>query len=366
MVKRRTEQHLPHSGRDAVRLEALAALLAGRSSGHGAVSPVLSGVKDGDALSDPKDALASTESVEDGEGQEQTDNPPSRSWDAGEAEHGNTLQSYLRDIRRAPLLSPEEEHATAVQARAGDFAARQRMIERNLRLVVSIAKNYTGRGLPMIDLIEEGNLGLMHAISKFEPERGFRFSTYASWWIRQGVERALMHQGRLIRLPVHVVRDLNQVLKARRLLEARAGGEHPVHAQDIAAELGRPVDEVADLLKLAEQPSSLDVPVDRTAGEGSESQLEQVADDHAIDPLGQRLGGEAQVLLEQGLAELSSREREVLAGRYGLHGRDPQTLEDLAEQLQLTRERVRQIQQEALLKLKRVMARQGVDRGALF
>ncbi|HLL19129.1 MAG TPA: sigma-70 family RNA polymerase sigma factor, partial [Rubrivivax sp.] len=179
MVKRRTEQHLPQSGRDAVRLAGLAALLAGRSSGHGAVSPVLSGVKDGDALSDPKDALASTESVEDGEGQEQTDNPPSRSWDAGEAEHGNTLQSYLRDIRRAPLLSPEEEHATALQARAGDFAARQRMIERNLRLVVSIAKNYTGRGLPMIDLIEEGNLGLMHAITKFEPERGFRFSTYA-------------------------------------------------------------------------------------------------------------------------------------------------------------------------------------------
>ena len=126
----------------------------------------------------------------------------------GEGELGNTLQSYLRDIRRAPLLTAQEEQETAARARAGDFEARQRMIERNLRLVVSIAKNYVGRGLPMIDLIEEGNLGLMHATTKFEPERGFRFSTYASWWIRQSIERAIMHQARLIRLPVHVVRDL--------------------------------------------------------------------------------------------------------------------------------------------------------------
>jgi RNA polymerase sigma factor (sigma-70 family) len=131
-------------------------------------------------------------------------------------EDGDALRSYLRDIRRAPLLSALEEHDTAVLARAGDFAARQRMIERNLRLVVSIAKHYTGRGLPMGDLIEEGNLGLMHAITKFEPERGFRFSTYASWWIRQSVERAVVQQARLIRLPVHVMRDLHQVLKVRR------------------------------------------------------------------------------------------------------------------------------------------------------
>ena len=243
-----------------------------------------------------------------------------------------------------------------MRARAGDFEARQRMIERNLRLVVSIAKNYTGRGLPMIDLIEEGNLGLMHAITKFEPERGFRFSTYASWWIRQSVERALMHQSRLIRLPVHVVRELNQVLKARRSLEARLGGERTVTAEDIAAEVGRPAAEVAELLHLAEQPASLDVPMARS--ETGESMLEQVADDQAIDPLGQRLGEEAQQLLEAGLAQLNAREREVLTGRYGLHGREPQTLEDLAAQLRLTRERVRQIQQEALIKLKRNMARQ--------
>ena len=135
---------------------------------------------------------------------------------------GNALQVYLRDIRRTPLLTPEEEFNTALAARAGDFAARQSMIEHNLRLVVSIAKNHLGRGLPMSDLIEEGNLGLMHAIGKFEPERGFRFSTHASWWIRQAIERALMHQSRLVRLPVHIVRELNQVLKARRALEAFA------------------------------------------------------------------------------------------------------------------------------------------------
>lgn len=342
MVKRGTDQQLTANGHDAVRLARLAAVLV-----------------DGVAPAD----IETLQPIEAADGKDDA-LPPT--WDAGDPDHGNTLQSYLRDIRRAPLLSAEEEHATALQARAGDFAARQRMIERNLRLVVSIAKNYTGRGLPMIDLIEEGNLGLMHAITKFEPERGFRFSTYASWWIRQGVERALMHQARLIRLPVHVVRDLNQVLKARRMLEARHGGERQVSAEDVAAELGRSAREVAELLHLAEQPASLDVPVDRMAGDGGESMLEQVADEQAIDPLGQRLGEEAQALLEHGLADLSAREREVLAGRYGLHGRDPQTLEDLAAQLHLTRERVRQIQQEALLKLKRSMARQGVDRNALF
>ena len=144
---------------------------------------------------------------------------------AGEVEAGNPLQAYLRDIRRAPLFTPQEEFETATRARAGDFEARQQMIEHNLRLVVSIAKNYLGRGLPMTDLIEEGNLGLMHAIEKFEPQRGFRFSTYASWWIRQSTERAIMHQARLVRLPVHVVRELNQVLKARRALEAAAASQ---------------------------------------------------------------------------------------------------------------------------------------------
>jgi RNA polymerase nonessential primary-like sigma factor len=287
---------------------------------------------------------------------------------AGEPESGNTLQAYLRDIRRAPLFTPQEEYETALKVRAGDFAARQQMIERNLRLVVSIAKNYLGRGLPMPDLIEEGNLGLMHAIAKFEPERGFRFSTYASWWIRQSVERAIMHQARLVRLPVHVVRELNQVLKARRLLEtARVhegrNAERPVAAEEVAAHLGRPVQEVAELLSYAEQPASLDAPLDREAGE---SLLDTTVDDQATDPMGLTLSHEVVQLLESGLSELNEREREVLAGRYGLNDREAQTLEDLALQLGLTRERIRQIQQEALAKLKRRMARQGIDRDSLF
>lgn len=288
---------------------------------------------------------------------------------AGEVEAGNTLQTYLREIRRAPLFTPEQEFETATRARAGDFAARQQMIERNLRLVVSIAKNYLGRGMPMGDLIEEGNLGLMHAIDKFEPERGFRFSTYASWWIRQSIERSILQQARLVRLPVHVVRELNQVLKARRALEAAPadGQGRAASAEAVAAAVGRPVAEVAELLRFAEQPTSLDAPLERHAGEGgSETVIDLVADDQATDPLGHTLHHELDALLQHGLGELSEREREVLSGRYGLHDREPETLEVLAERLGLTRERIRQIQQEALLKLRRRMARQGVHRDSVF
>ena len=239
------------------------------------------------------------------------------------------------------------------------------MIEHNLRLVVSIAKHYVGRGLPMTDLIEEGNLGLMHATTKFEPERGFRFSTYASWWIRQSIERAIMQQARVIRLPVHVVRELNQVLKARRALEAAraADNDRAISAQDVADAVQRPVREVAELLRLAEQPTSLDAP---TLRESSETLLDGVVDDSAVDPLDRRLGHELEALLEAGLSTLNARERDVLSGRYGLANRDPETLESVATRLGLTRERVRQIQQESLLKLKRNMVRRGVDRESLF
>ena len=290
---------------------------------------------------------------------------------AGEADASNTLQIYLREIRRAPLLTPTQEFEIATRARNGDFEARQAMIEHNLRLVVSIAKNYLGRGLPMTDLIEEGNLGLMHSISKFEPERGFRFSTYASWWVRQSIERAIMHQARLVRLPVHVVRELNQVLKARRALEsataAQAQGDGPVRVEDVAAAVGRPVQEVSDLLRFAEQPTSLDAPIERHQADGhSETLLDAVADDGSSDPMGHTLSHEVDLLLTHGLDELNEREREVVAGRYGLGDREPETLEILAERLGLTRERIRQIQQEALVKLKRRMLRRGVDRDSLF
>src|SRR5688572_11713946 len=204
-------------------------------------------------------------------------------------EGGDSLTHYLREVRRTQLFTPDEEYRCACAARAGDFAARQAMIEHNLRLVVNIAKGYLGRGVPLIDLIEEGNLGLMHAITKFEPERGFRFSTYATWWIRQSVERAAMMQSRAIRLPVHVVRELQQVLRARRTLEAdphfietRPDG---VRVEDVAALLGRDVHEVAELLALAETPRSLDAGGDH--GDGSFTLADTVAsEDEGADPSG--------------------------------------------------------------------------------
>jgi RNA polymerase nonessential primary-like sigma factor len=300
---------------------------------------------------------------------------PARHSDSGDngdsTDNSNSLQAYLRDIRRAPLLSCEEERHFAERARAGDFQARQTMIEHNLRLVVSIAKNYLGRGLPLSDLIEEGNLGLMHAIDKFEPERGFRFSTYSTWWIRQSVERALMCQARLVRLPVHIVRELNQVLRARWSLEAEADGDLQAGSiEHIATRLGRPASEVAELLSLSQTPTSLDAPAPgegAPGGAGSgDAALDLVADSAAADPSGLTLGHEISRLLESGLAELSAREKEVLIGRYGLHDREPETLEALAVRLALTRERIRQIQLEALQKLEKQMTRQGVVRDALF
>jgi len=283
-------------------------------------------------------------------------------------ESGDSLTLYLRDVRRTTLFTPEQEFETATRARAGDFAARQSLIEHNLRLVVSIAKAYLGRGVPMSDLIEEGNLGLMHATTKFEPERGFRFSTYATWWIRQSVERAVMNQGRAVRLPVHVVRELQQVLRARRALEnddnfiaTRPDG---VRVDDVAALLGRDMQEVAELLAMAETPRSLDA-VSGTPGD-DRSLADTLVDDLAIDPTQVTQSHEVERLLQSWIDDLSPREREILEGRFGLHDRETQTLDVLSVRLGLTRERVRQIQNDALHKLRRFLASHGISRDALL
>ncbi len=293
--------------------------------------------------------------------------------EAAEPGTADVLSLYLREIRRTTLFTPEQEYETAMRARAGDFAARQSMIEHNLRLVVSIAKGYMGRGVPLSDLIEEGNLGLMHAIGKFEPERGFRFSTYATWWIRQAVERALVQQGRTVRLPVQVVRDMHQVLRARRLLEndpavqARvADGGPGVRIEDVAVLVGRDIPEVSELLALAETPRSLDASLDRGDDGDGRDLADTLADEGAADPGGVAQTHEVERLLQGWIDALTAREREVLSGRYGLHDQDPETLEVLGERLGLTRERVRQIQNEALAKLRRQLTRQGLDKGALL
>lgn len=283
-------------------------------------------------------------------------------------ESTDALSLYLRGVRRTELFTPEQEFETATRARAGDFAARQSMIEHNLRLVVSIAKGYMGRGVPMADLVEEGNLGLMHAIDKFEPERGFRFSTYATWWIRQSVDRALMYQGRAVRLPVNVVRELQHVLRARRLLEndSELVARRPegIRVEDIAALLGSDPHHVADLLSMAETPRSLDASLDRS---GDEQTLgDALVDELTLSPDDATQLHEVDVLLEEWIGTLTQREREVLEGRFGLHGHDPETLDVLSIRLGLTRERVRQVQNEALMKLKRYLTRRGITRHSVL
>ncbi len=286
----------------------------------------------------------------------------------GVDESGDALSLYLRGVRRTALFTPQQEFETATRARAGDFAARQSMIEHNLRLVVSIAKGYMGRGVPMADLVEEGNLGLMHAIDKFEPERGFRFSTYATWWIRQSVDRALMYQGRAVRLPVNVVRELQHVLRARRLLEndAELVAKRPegIRVEDIAALLGREPHHVADLLSMAEAPRSLDAALDRT---GDDQTLgDGLVDELTLGPEDVTLSHEVDLLLEEWIGTLTNRERAVLEGRFGLHDQEPETLDVLSVRLGLTRERVRQVQNEALSKLKRYLTRRGITRQSLM
>jgi RNA polymerase nonessential primary-like sigma factor len=273
----------------------------------------------------------------------------------------DVTQIYLNEIGLNPLLTAEEEAALARRVRLGDFDARQIMIERNLRLVVNIAKHYLNRGIPLLDLVEEGNLGLMHALEKFDPERGFRFSTYATWWIRQNIERAIMNQSRTIRLPVHVVKELNQVLRAQRQVDASNGNSSRL--EEVARKLDRPLDEVRQILALSEHTASLDAPLDI---DPNLSIGESLADEQAISPELNIHTAEVECLIREWIGQLSEKQRLVIQYRYGLDDVEVLTLEDLAAQLGLTRERVRQIQLEALAQLRRILKRRGVSREVLF
>ncbi len=275
----------------------------------------------------------------------------------------DTTQHYLNQIGSRPLLSPEDEVHYATLAKRGDFAARQIMIEHNLRLVVSIAKHYVNRGMVLLDLIEEGNLGLMHAITKFEPERGFRFSTYATWWIRQSIERAIMNQSRAIRLPVHRIRELNQILRAKYHLEARMSNPLDARIEDIAHLVERSVDEVQQILALADHVASLDTPLD---GDPNSSLLDVLADATDAGPDAQVAQRELIGLVRHWLDGIPVKQRQVIMRRYGLDQSRPATLEELAEEMGITRERVRQIQQEGLTRLKRTMTARGVGKDALL
>ncbi|HRF11273.1 MAG: RNA polymerase sigma factor RpoS [Candidatus Accumulibacter phosphatis] len=266
----------------------------------------------------------------------------------------DVTQHYLNEIGAKPLFSPAEEAVWARRARAGDFLARQKMIEHNLRLVVNIAKHYFNRGLPLLDMIEEGNLGLIHAIEKFDPERGFRFSTYATWWIRQSIERAIMNQSRTIRLPVHVIKEINLVLRAIRHLELANGRE--ICIDQIAHLIDRPSDDVRRVMALNERIASLDAPLQV---DPSRSYGDALADESLLDPDELLQSNELGDLLKKWVGQLSEKQRQVLQRRYGLAGKEACTLEEIAFDLKLTRERVRQIQIEALDHLRRVIRREG-------
>lgn len=273
----------------------------------------------------------------------------------------DATQLYLSEIGYSPLLSAEEEVHFARRALKGCEASRKRMIVSNLRLVVKIARRYNNRGLALLDLIEEGNLGLIRAVEKFDPERGFRFSTYATWWIRQTIERAIMNQTRTIRLPIHVVKELNVYLRAARELAQEL--DHEPTAEDIAFHLDKPIDEVSKMLRLNERISSVDTPI---GGENDKALLDILADDNDTSPEDQLQDSNIKQNIVTWLQELNPKQREVLARRFGLMGFEPSTLEDVGAEIGLTRERVRQIQVEGLRRLKDMLSSQGLDLESVF
>lgn len=273
----------------------------------------------------------------------------------------DATQLYLGEIGYSPLLTAQEEIYYARRSLRGDEVSRKRMIESNLRLVVKISRRYNNRGLSLLDLVEEGNLGLIRAVEKFDPEKGFRFSTYATWWIRQTIERAIMNQTRTIRLPIHIVKKLNVYLRTARELAHKL--THEPTPEDIAKELDVPAKEVAKILKLNERISSVDTPI----GNSSDKELlDIIPDSNDASPENELQTNDMKLRIVDWLEDLSPKQREVLARRFGLLGYEAATLENVGKEIGLTRERVRQIQVEALKALREVLSQQGLSIDALF
>ena len=305
----------------------------------------------GDDETEVTDALENEEKFLEKEEEQESDQ-----FEPGEVPNSqlDATRLYLSEIGFSPLLSAEEEVYYARLAQKGDEAGRKRMIESNLRLVVKIARRYLNRGLALLDLIEEGNLGLIRAVEKFDPERGFRFSTYATWWIRQTIERAIMNQTRTIRLPIHVVKEINVYLRAARHLTQTL--DHEPTPDEIADMLDKPIEEVKRMMGLNERVTSIDVPLGKDA---DKSLLDAIPDENSHDPTELLQDDDIRGHIDIWLSELSDKHREVVVRRFGLHGYDVSTLEQVGNQIGVTRERVRQIQNEALKKLRRIMERQG-------
>ena len=264
----------------------------------------------------------------------------------------DSVRMYLREIGKIPLLSAEEEMELAKKAMAGDRKAKDRMAEANMRLVVSIAKRYSGRGLDLLDLIQEGNTGLLRAVDKFDPEKGFKFSTYATWWIRQAITRAIADQARTIRIPVHMVETINKLMRTQRRLTQELNRD-PTN-EELAKEMDMEVEKIEHIMKIKQDITSLDAGIGRDDNDGEESTLGDFIEDE--DTASPEESASSQLLKEQVreiLGSLSDRERKILEMRFGLNGTKSHTLEEVGLEFAVTRERIRQIEAKALLKLRK-------------